>query len=72
MPSRVSILATETTRGASLGVFSSSQFFGAFVGGVVGGRFIAGGDPSLVFLICVMFALIWLAVQGLVRPKTAG
>ena len=70
LPSRVSILASDTARGASLGVFSSSQFLGAFVGGVVGGRFIAGGDPSLVFLICVMFALIWLGVQGLIRPKS--
>ena len=71
LPSRVSILASDTARGASLGVFSTSQFLGAFVGGLVGGRFIAGGDPSVVFLICVMFAAIWLAVQALVRPKSA-
>ncbi len=38
LPARLSILADGEARGATLGVFSSSQFFGAFVGGLLGGR----------------------------------
>jgi MFS family permease len=64
LPARVSMLAQEETRGASLGVYSSSQFLGAFAGGMLGGRFIAGGDPGNVFFVCALLAAIWLALQG--------
>ncbi len=63
LPARLSILADGELRGASLGVFSSSQFLGAFAGGLIGGRFLAGGQPSQVFIACASMALLWLAVQ---------
>ncbi|MDZ7808891.1 MAG: hypothetical protein U5L11_00550 [Arhodomonas sp.] len=37
LPSMVSKFAPEAHRGAALGVYSTSQFIGAFLGGVVGG-----------------------------------
>ena len=40
LPARLSMLADDDVRGASLGVFSSAQFLGAFVGGLIGGRII--------------------------------
>jgi len=60
LPARLSILADGELRGASLGVFSSSQFLGAFVGGLIGGRFLAGGQPSRVFIACAALAFVWL------------
>lgn len=63
LPARLSILADGEFRGASLGVFSSSQFLGAFVGGLIGGRFLAGGEPSQVFIACVSLALLWLVIH---------
>jgi MFS family permease len=65
LPARLSIRASGDLRGASLGVFSSSQFLGAFVGGLVGGRFLAGGDPSAVFAVCALLAAAWLVVHRL-------
>jgi MFS family permease len=65
LPARLSIRASGDLRGASLGVFSSSQFFGAFVGGLIGGRFLAGGDPSTVFGVCALLAGVWLVVHRL-------
>lgn len=65
LPARLSIRAAGELRGASLGVFSSSQFLGAFAGGLLGGRFLAGGDPSAVFLACALIAAAWLLVHGL-------
>lgn len=59
LPARLSLLADGDVRGASLGVFSSAQFLGAFVGGLLGGRFLAGGDPSDVFFVCAVLAGIW-------------
>jgi len=65
LPARLSLLADEEVRGASLGVFSSAQFFGAFVGGMIGGRFLASGRPSDVFFVCALLAAIWLASSSL-------
>lgn len=60
LPARVSVLADEDARGASLGVFSSAQFLGAFAGGLIGGRFLAAGRPADVFFVCALLATIWL------------
>lgn len=67
LPARLSLLADKELRGASLGVFSSSQFLGAFVGGLIGGRFLAGGRPTDVFFVCALLAAIWLASSSLFR-----
>jgi predicted MFS family arabinose efflux permease len=67
LPARLSILADGEARGATLGVFSSSQFFGAFVGGLIGGRFLSSGHPTDVFFVCALLAGIWLASTSLFR-----
>jgi len=67
LPARLSILADGDVRGASLGVFSSSQFLGAFVGGLIGGRFLGAGQPADVFFVCALLAAIWLAASGMFR-----
>ena len=70
LPARLSMLADEETRGASLGVFSSAQFLGAFAGGLIGGRFLDGGNPGDVFFVCALLAGIWLALQGFGRFRS--
>lgn len=67
LPARLSILADGEARGATLGVFSSSQFFGAFVGGLIGGRFLGSGHPTDIFFVCALLAGIWLASSGIFR-----
>ncbi len=67
LPARLSVMADEDVRGASLGVFSTAQFLGAFVGGLVGGRFMGAGRPADVFIVCALLAAIWLAQIGLAR-----
>jgi predicted MFS family arabinose efflux permease len=63
LPARLSIAAAGEVRGASFGVFSSSQFLGAFAGGLLGGRFLSGGDPGTVFLACTLLAGLWLLLH---------
>jgi MFS family permease len=71
LPARLSILADGSERGAMLGVFSSAQFFGAFVGGLIGGRFLSSGNPSDVFFVCALLAAIWLASSSILhRPQS--
>jgi len=64
LPARLSTMADEDVRGASLGVFSAAQFLGAFTGGLIGGRFLSQGNPSDVFFVCMLLAALWLAVQA--------
>ena len=67
LPARLSILAAGEARGATLGVFSSSQFLGAFAGGLIGGRFLSSGHPTDVFFVCALLAGIWLASSSVFR-----
>lgn len=67
LPARLSLLAAGDARGVSFGVFSSSQFLGAFAGGLIGGHFLAGGRPADVFFVCLLIAAIWLATAALIR-----
>ena len=67
LPARLSILADGDSRGATLGVFSTTQFLGAFVGGLIGGRFLSSGHPGDVFFVCALLAAIWLASSSLFR-----
>ena len=69
LPARLSVLADDEVRGASLGVFSSAQFLGAFSGGLIGGRFLGQGRPADVFFVCALLAGIWLALQGFGRLR---
>ena len=70
LPARLSILAEDEVRGASLGVFSSAQFLGAFIGGLIGGRFLGQGRPADVFFVCALMGGIWLALQGFGRFRS--
>lgn len=65
LPARLSIRATGEVRGASLGVFSSAQFLGAFAGGLAGGQLLAGGNPAAIFLLCAAAAVVWLALHNI-------
>ncbi len=64
LPARVSIVADGELRGASLGLFASCQFIGAFVGGLLGGLLLAYATPAAVFGVLSLLALAWLAVAA--------
>lgn len=73
LPARLSLAASENLRGASLGVFSSCQFAGAFAGGLLGGVLLGSGDVATVFAVCAGLALAWLLLVMLApaAPKPA-
>ncbi len=62
MPSTVSKIVDEKYRGAAMGAFSTSQFFGAFIGGVTGG-YLYNQSEQLVLLVV---ALLLFSVAGAV------
>lgn len=63
MPSILSRLAPAGVKGSVMGIYSSSQFLGAFVGGIVGG-FVASiyGEQSI-FLVMALVSFIWLILS---------
>ncbi len=69
LPSIVSKVAPVTGKGTALGVYSTSQFAGAFVGGVTGGWIHGEFGLAGVFLFGASAALVWLVVaSGMARP----
>ena len=63
LPARLSIQASGEVRGASLGVFSSAQFLGAFAGGLAGGLIYSGSGPRGVFLAAALLGVLWLSLD---------
>jgi len=69
LPSLVSKVAPVEAKGTAMGVYSTSQFSGAFVGGVLGGWAHEVFGVSGVFLVCSVATLAWLlAAAGMRRP----
>ncbi|ROO27259.1 membrane protein [Salinisphaera orenii MK-B5] len=62
LPSLISKVAPAEAKGTAMGVYSSSQFFGIFVGGTVGGWAYGVDGPSGVFIFSALAALIWFGV----------
>jgi predicted MFS family arabinose efflux permease len=59
LPSLVSRLAPDHMRGAALGAYATSQFLGAFVGGMLGGMGLGHLGTTEVFLVAALLALPW-------------
>ena len=65
LPSFVSRYAPRKNRGAALGVYSSFQFIGAFVGGSVGGILVQFWGLQAIFVFGSIIALFWLIIARL-------
>tara|TARA_R110002012_G_scaffold40596_6_gene111815 strand:+ start:12317 stop:13681 length:1365 start_codon:yes stop_codon:yes gene_type:complete len=68
MPSILSRIAPAGVKGSVMGIYSSSQFLGAFAGGMLGG-FIAGefGEQTI-FVVMAAFGLVWLLLTFGMKP----
>jgi len=62
LPSMISKIAPANLKGTAMGVYSTSQFLGAFLGGIGGGFLLGAFGVDGVFAGCLVFALLWLAV----------
>ena len=59
LPSLVAKMVSPDRKGTAMGVFSSSQFFGAFFGGSMGGWLHGAFGIEAVFGLCAMMAVVW-------------
>jgi MFS family permease len=62
LPSLISKTAPADLKGTAMGVYSSSQFMGAFFGGTAGGWVYGEFGAAYVFLFCAGAAMVWLVV----------
>ncbi|MCX7090197.1 MAG: MFS transporter [Legionellales bacterium] len=60
LPSLISKQANPKTKGAAIGVYSSSQFLGIFVGGSLAGLVFTHAGASGIFMMNTVIAIVWL------------
>jgi predicted MFS family arabinose efflux permease len=68
LPSLISKTAPADLKGTAMGAYSSCQFMGLFLGGVLGGWVNGHYGVSAVFLFCGLAALSWFAVSLTMNP----
>jgi len=59
MPALLSILAAAENRGAALGIYATSQFLGAFAGGVLAGVVMSSGGTGMVYAVGAGLLAAW-------------
>lgn len=70
LPSLVSRIAPAASRGSAMGVYSTSQFFGAFLGGIFGGWVQGAFGLSVTHFLIGILCLGWLLViRGMQEPQ---
>jgi len=70
LPSLIVKFAPADKKGTAMGVYSTSQFAGAFIGGVTGGAVYGELGVAAVFLFCAAVAVIWVVVAATMQtPK---
>jgi len=70
LPSLVSKRAFAGGKGTAMGVYSTAQFLGAFLGGVGGGLAVQYGGGMAGFVLAALLVLAWLVfAMGMQRPR---
>lgn len=70
LPSLVSKRAAAGNRGTAMGIYSTSQFMGSFLGGVVAGTVMHAANAFWLFgLLAVATGLWWLWVRAMAEPE---
>lgn len=63
LPSIISKTAPVGTKGTAMGIFSSAQFFGIFIGGSLGGVVFELYNIAGVLIFCTIFGILWFIVS---------
>lgn len=71
LPSLISRFAPADAKGTAMGVYSASQFFGIFVGGVLGGWIKGHWGLDGVVTFCAVMAALWGIAAARMRPPVS-
>lgn len=64
LPSLVTRIAPPKMRGSALGLYSSSQFLGIFIGGLLGGWLYGHYGFASVYFACILLSFFWLLITA--------
>jgi MFS family permease len=70
LPSLVTKTAPPAAKGTAAGLFSTSQFLGIFVGGIVGGSILEKLGGNAVFVASLGLCLVWLLVASTMKQPS--
>lgn len=59
LPALLSRMAPAGARGSAMGLYSTAQFGGAFIGGAGGGLLLHHGSSQTLFIVLALLALVW-------------
>ncbi len=68
LPSMISRVAPARAKGAALGVYNTTQAFGLFLGGALGGWLAKHYDAGMVFVAGAAMVVLWLAAAATMAP----
>ncbi|XID74796.1 MFS transporter [Alkanindiges sp. WGS2144] len=68
LPSWLSKIALPSVKATAMGINASSQFLGAFFGGVLGGQLLASSNTTVAWLALLVMAVVWLGVSWFLEP----
>ncbi|MDF3029888.1 MAG: putative Permease of the major facilitator superfamily [Moraxellaceae bacterium] len=68
LPSLVSKICPPGSKGTAMGIYSTSQFLGAFVGGPLGGALSGHFSYGLLFAVLGGLAAVWLVIAAAMEP----
>ena len=68
MPSILSRIAPAGVKGSVMGIYSSSQFIGAFFGGLLGGFIASKYGEHTIFLVMAIASLVWFILSFGMQP----
>ena len=71
LPSLISKLAPASAKGTAMGVYNTSQAFGQFTGGAIGGLLAQHFGYAEVFAFCTVLMVLWLALASGMRTPPA-
>ena len=64
LPSLVSKIAPIRHKGTAMGIYSTSQFLGIFIGGSFGGVILGDFGLDGIFIFCAIIAIVWLIIAA--------
>ncbi|WP_036573701.1 MFS transporter [Nitrosomonas cryotolerans] len=71
LPSLISKIAPVGAKGTAIGVYSSTQFLGAFVGATVGGYLYEHHGSNVLYIFCGLLLCIWLMFAATMKAPAA-
>lgn len=69
LPSEVSKAIEPDKKGTALGIYSTSQFIGIFIGGLIGGYLHQNFGIAAVYSFCLIMAVLWLMASVLISQN---